>query len=145
MQPLQHDPNLSDSTEPLLNNQAQVLDSKMRKAVTAVSELKGQRKPVLIIVRENETAMQVMLASRINAHEVATHWPDNDCHSIVNNFNSGIYGIDAVITTFAALKIPGPQFRGGCNQGIMLEFPDDFEEYDMATHALIPHDETEGV
>ncbi|KAF5984581.1 hypothetical protein FBULB1_3305 [Fusarium bulbicola] len=145
MQPLQHDPNLSETTAPLLNKQEQVLDFKMQSAVTAVSELKAQGKPVLIIVREKETAMQVMLASRINAHEVATHWPDEDCHRIVNEFNSGIYGIDAIITTFAALKIPGPQFRGGCNQGIMLELPDDFEEYDMAIHALPTPDETEGV
>ncbi|KAF5229899.1 hypothetical protein FANTH_14049 [Fusarium anthophilum] len=92
-----------------------------------------------------EKLSEMMLASLINAHEVATHWPDDDCHRIANHFNDGIYGIDAVITTFAALKIPGPQFRGGCNQGIMLELPDDFEEYDMARHAVIPRNETEGV
>ncbi|KAF5660365.1 hypothetical protein FCIRC_12167 [Fusarium circinatum] len=135
MQPLPHDPNLSNSTAPLLNEQAQVLAFKMQSAVTAVSELKAQGKKL----------SEMMLASLINAHEVATHWPDDDCHRIAHHLNNGIYGIDAVITTFAALKIPGPQFRGGCNQGIMLELPDDFEEYDMARHAVIPRNETEGV
>jgi ElaB/YqjD/DUF883 family membrane-anchored ribosome-binding protein len=57
---LQHDQNLSDDIQPLLDAYPQVLALKMRAVVDEVSQLKAQGKRVLIVVRENATAMQVM-------------------------------------------------------------------------------------
>ncbi|KAG5808153.1 hypothetical protein H9Q74_000890 [Fusarium xylarioides] len=71
---------------------------------------------------DSDTLNQMMRAQQIESCEVATIWADETCHRIVNEFNSGIY--DVLITTYATLRIPGPQFQGPCQRGFLLEIPD---------------------
>ncbi|EWG50028.1 hypothetical protein FVEG_09364 [Fusarium verticillioides 7600] len=122
--PLQHDQNLSDDIQPLLDAYPQVLARKMKDAVNYVSQLKTQG--------ERVNLNKMMLASGINSREVATSWPNPECRRIVNEFNTDtIDTIDVLITTFAALRIPGgPSFHpGACHRGIMLETPDTLEQH----------------
>ncbi|KAF5536447.1 pyrimidine 5 nucleotidase [Fusarium phyllophilum] len=118
MAPLQHDPNLSEDIQPLIEVDHEVLVAKMQAIVTAVSQLKAKKDCVI-----NSTLNQMMRAAQIESCEVATIWADITCHRIVNDFNSGgIY--DVLITTFATLRIPGPQLHGPCQRGFLLEIPD---------------------
>ncbi|CZR47289.1 uncharacterized protein FPRO_08663 [Fusarium proliferatum ET1] len=61
-----------------------------------------------------------MRAKGINSHQVATIWgADPECHRIVHDFNMG--STDALITTYATLRIPGPEYHGECHRGFLLE------------------------
>ncbi|KAH7203530.1 hypothetical protein DER44DRAFT_826468 [Fusarium oxysporum] len=148
MEPRPHDPNLSESLQPLIERAGSVLAQKMERAVNAVSKLKAQGKRVLIFIKEDSTATrlnEMMRAHGLNSHEVATIWKRAECGFIVCNFNDADHPTDAVITTFATLKIPGPRFYGACHRGIVLEMADDLEDVLRATRALTSIGQTQQV
>ncbi|ENH74465.1 hypothetical protein FOC1_g10009880 [Fusarium oxysporum f. sp. cubense race 1] len=148
MEPRPHDPNLSESLQPLIERAESVLAQKMERAVNAVSKLKAQGKRVLIFVKEDSTATtlnEMMRAHGLNSHEVATIWKRAECGFIVCNFNDADHPTDAIITTFATLKIPGPRFYGTCHRGIVLEMADDLEDVFRATRALSSIGQTQRV
>ncbi|EXM13995.1 hypothetical protein FoTM2_004986 [Fusarium oxysporum f. sp. vasinfectum] len=148
MEPRPHDPNLSESLQPLIERAESVLAQKMERAVNAVCKLKAQGKRVLIFVKEDSTATtlnEMMRAHGLNSHEVATIWKRAECGFIVCNFNDADHPTDAIITTFATLKIPGPRFYGTCHRGIVLEMADDLEDVFRATRALSSIGQTQRV
>ncbi|KAH7244460.1 uncharacterized protein BKA55DRAFT_692260 [Fusarium redolens] len=139
MEPRPHDPNLSETLQPLIEIDEFFLAEKMKQAVNLVSELKAQGKRVLIYVRENSTATKLnekMRAHGLNSHEVATIWARPECRNIIFNFNDANHPTDVVITTFATLKAPGPRFYGASRHGIFLEIAEDLEDYILATRGL---------
>src|SRR6478735_151319 len=87
----------------------------------------------------------MMRAHGLNSHEVATIWKRAECGFIVCNFNDADHPTDAIITTFVALKIPGPRFYGACHRGIVLEMADDLEDVLRATRALTSIGQTQQV
>ncbi|RKK85734.1 hypothetical protein BFJ69_g1344 [Fusarium oxysporum] len=106
MEPRPHDPNLSESLQPLIERAESVLAQKMERAVNAVSKLKAQGKRVLVFVKEDSTATtlnDMMRAHGLNSHELATIWKRDEC---------------------------------ACHRGIVLEMADDLEDVLRATRAL---------
>ncbi|KAF5967428.1 DEAD-like helicase [Fusarium coicis] len=126
--PLQQDPDLPGDIQPLFDAYPQVLADKMRAVVDKASQLKAQRKRVLIVVREDATATQVITTLKINSYQVVTAWP----RPVIKGFNKGTTdAIEVLITTFKAINIQERHFRGRCHQGIMLETPDSVEEHSL--------------
>ncbi|KAK2681825.1 hypothetical protein RAB80_003618 [Fusarium oxysporum f. sp. vasinfectum] len=120
MEPRPHDPNLSESLQPLIERAESVLAQKMERAVNAVCKLKAQGKRVLIFVKEDSTATtlnEMMRAHGLNSHEVATIWKRAEC----------------------------PRFYGTCHRGIVLEMADDLEDVFRATRALSSIGQTQRV
>ncbi|KAF5621372.1 hypothetical protein F25303_12336 [Fusarium sp. NRRL 25303] len=119
MAPRPHDPNLSEDIQPLIKVDDEVLTGRMDEIVTTVSEL--EERTVLIYVSNLNKKMR---AKGISSHQVATIWgADPECHRIVHDFNTG--NIDVLITTYATLRIPGPEYRGECHRGFLLETPNE--------------------
>lgn len=73
MAPRPHNPNLSEDIQPLIKVDHHVLAVKMEEIVATVSALKAQGTTVLLIyVRLNATAMQVMPSQAVTKRDMLT-------------------------------------------------------------------------
>ncbi|KAF9774613.1 hypothetical protein IL306_007336 [Fusarium sp. DS 682] len=148
MEPKTHDPDLPMSLQPLIDKKESVLEQKMNWAVAKVAALKTRGKRVLIYVKEDSTATglnEKMRTHGLNTHEVATIWTKDQAGVIAYYFTDPSHEIDALITTFATLKTSYLKFYGPCHHGIILEYPDNIEDYLEATRRLTSIGQTQQV
>ncbi|KAF4341613.1 hypothetical protein FBEOM_4515 [Fusarium beomiforme] len=148
MEDLSQDSNLAKPCPSFEEIDELVLRHRIDWAVQEATTLKSQGKKVLIYCKKDATAItlnQKMRDGGLNSHEVATVWTKPECAVIVSNFNESTHPIDVLITTFATLKTSGPRFYGVCHRGIILEYPDEFDEFVKVTQCLQSIGQTQAV
>ncbi|RFN49859.1 hypothetical protein FIE12Z_5846 [Fusarium flagelliforme] len=141
-QPKAHEPRLAPSMAQLVPDHEAVWDQKIRWTIVEVQQRKSEGKKVLILVRQKHRAISIqdaLVNNGIVSTELSTSTERNQ-ETAIQRFRESGSNLDALIVTYTPSQ--NVSFAGTCKHGLIVQYPEKFQEYVAATNSLTTTDQT---
>ncbi|KAH7192771.1 uncharacterized protein B0J16DRAFT_394731 [Fusarium flagelliforme] len=141
-QPKAYEPRLAPSMAQLVPDHEAVWDQKIRWTIAEVQQRKSEGKKALILVRQKHRAIAIqdaLVNNGIVSTELSTSTERNQ-ETAIQRFRESGSNLDALIVTYTPSQ--NVSLAGACKHGLIVQYPEEFQEYVEATNSLTTTDQT---